>query len=92
MAGGADSFGELKQRLRASWMAGDFGEIAKLNVREGEGFIQRINLKPGMKVLDVACGTGNQSIPPPARGRKSSASTLPPTFWSRPANAPLLKI
>ena len=28
-----------------------------------EDFIERINLKPGTKVLDVACGTGNQSIP-----------------------------
>jgi ubiquinone/menaquinone biosynthesis C-methylase UbiE len=58
-----DNFAELKQRLRATWMAGDFGQIAKLNAREGEGFIQRLNLKPGTKVLDVACGTGNQSIP-----------------------------
>ena len=63
MASGPESFGELKQRLRASWMAGDFGEIAKLNSTEGESFIQRLHLKPGTKVLDVACGTGNQSIP-----------------------------
>jgi ubiquinone/menaquinone biosynthesis C-methylase UbiE len=63
MAGVPDNFAELKQRLRATWMAGDFGEIAKLNARDAEGFIQRINLKPGTKVLDVACGTGNQSIP-----------------------------
>lgn len=58
-----DNFAELKQRLRATWMAGDFGEIAKLNVHEAETFIDRINLKPGMQVLDVACGTGNQSVP-----------------------------
>src|SRR5271165_1588852 len=56
-------FAELKQRLRATWMAGDFGEIAKLNSQGAEEFIERIHLKPGMKVLDVACGTGNQSIP-----------------------------
>ncbi|MBZ5652356.1 MAG: class I SAM-dependent methyltransferase [Acidobacteriia bacterium] len=63
MGSAPDNFAELKQRLRASWMAGDFGEIAKLNAREGEEFIRRINLKPGTRVLDVACGTGNQSIP-----------------------------
>ena len=80
MAGGADSFGELKQRLRASWMAGDFGEIAKLNVREGEGFIQRINLKPGMKVLDVACGTGNQSIPAARAGAEVIGLDLAPNL------------
>lgn len=56
-------FAELKQRLRATWMAGDFGEIAKLNSQGAEDFIERIRLKPGTKVLDVACGTGNQSLP-----------------------------
>lgn len=63
MAGLPQDFMELKQRLRATWMAGDFGEIAKLNSRGGEDFVERLHLKPGTKVLDVACGTGNQSIP-----------------------------
>ena len=63
MASLPEGFAELKQRLRATWMAGDFGEIAKLNAGEAEGFIERIHLKAGTKVLDVACGTGNQSLP-----------------------------
>ena len=63
MASLPDGLAELKQRLRATWMAGDFGEIAKLNSRGAEGFIERIRLQPGTKLLDVACGTGNQSIP-----------------------------
>ena len=28
----------LKQTMRDTWMAGDFGKIAKANVREGEAF------------------------------------------------------
>ena len=63
MASLPEGFAELKQRLRATWMAGDFGEIAKLNFHGAEEFIERLHLKPGTKVLDVACGTGNQSIP-----------------------------
>ena len=63
MASLPDGLAELKQRMRASWMAGDFGKIAKLNSHEAEEFITRIHLKPATKVLDVACGTGNQSIP-----------------------------
>lgn len=63
MAALPDELAELKQRLRATWMDGDFGEIAKLNSRGAESFIERLHLKPGTKVLDVACGTGNQSIP-----------------------------
>ena len=63
MASLPEGFAELKQRLRASWMAGDLGQIAKLNSHGAEDFIARLHLKPGTKVLDVACGTGNQSIP-----------------------------
>ena len=58
-----DGFLELKQRMKASWMAGDFGQIARKIASGAEEFIARLDLKPGMKVLDVACGSGNQSIP-----------------------------
>jgi len=55
--------GALKTRLRATWMAGDFGQIAKMSAPGAEEFIKRLNLQPGMKVLDVACGTGNLALP-----------------------------
>ena len=90
MATVPNNLAELKARMRASRMAGDFGEIAKLNAGEAEGFIRRINLKPGTKVLDVACGTGNQSIPAARAGadRVHPASTSLPISWNRLANAP----
>jgi len=53
----------LKQRMKSTWMAGDFGQIARLNEKAGQEFVGRLDLRPGMKVLDVACGTGNQSVP-----------------------------
>jgi SAM-dependent methyltransferase len=58
-----DPLAELKRRMKASWMAGDFGQIAKRLANGAEDFIARLNLHPGMNVLDVGCGTGNQSIP-----------------------------
>jgi ubiquinone/menaquinone biosynthesis C-methylase UbiE len=58
----------LKSKLRATWMAGDFGEIAKSIERGGEEFIDRLELKPGFRVLDVACGTGNLAIPAARKG------------------------
>jgi SAM-dependent methyltransferase len=58
-----DELTQLKQRMKASWMAGDFGQIARRLANGAEEFITRLNLQPGMKVLDVACGTGNQSLP-----------------------------
>jgi len=59
----AEQFAQLKQRMKANWMAGDFGEIAKRMNSGAEEFIARLELAPGMKVLDVGCGTGNQSLP-----------------------------
>ena len=53
----------LKARLKATWMAGDFGQIAKASEIAAEQFIARCAIKPGMRVLDVACGTGNLAIP-----------------------------
>src|SRR6266550_7052505 len=56
-------FVALKQRMKSTWMAGDFGQIARINERSAEEFVGRLGLRPGMGVLDVACGTGNQSVP-----------------------------
>lgn len=53
----------LKSRLRATWIAGDFGEIATSIAAGAEDFVRGLALKPGARVLDVACGTGNLSIP-----------------------------
>ena len=53
----------LKTRLKGMWMAGDFGQIARHIETGAEEFIARLSLKPGERVLDVACGSGNLSLP-----------------------------
>ena len=53
----------LKGRLRGMWIAGDFGEIAKAIEHGAVEFVERLDIKPGNAVLDVACGTGNTAIP-----------------------------
>lgn len=80
MAALPDALAELKQRLRASWIAGDFGQIARLNAQGAEDFIARLNLKPGMKVLDIACGTGNQSIPAARTGAQVIGLDIAPNL------------
>jgi 2-polyprenyl-3-methyl-5-hydroxy-6-metoxy-1,4-benzoquinol methylase len=59
---------QIKQRMRATWMAGDFGQIARFTEKCAEEFVDRLKLKPGMHVLDVACGTGNLAIPAGRQG------------------------
>jgi SAM-dependent methyltransferase len=53
----------LKTRLKSMWMAGDFGQIAKVIEAAGDDFIATLGLKSGDRVLDVACGSGNLAIP-----------------------------
>jgi SAM-dependent methyltransferase len=52
----------LKERLKATWMAGDFGQIARLTEPCGQDFISRLLLVPDIRLLDVACGSGNVAI------------------------------
>ena len=59
---------QLKQRMKGTWMAGDFGQIARYSAKAAEEFVDRLNVKPGMQVLDVACGTGNLAIPAARKG------------------------
>ncbi|MGA3295321.1 MAG: methyltransferase domain-containing protein [Candidatus Acidiferrales bacterium] len=63
MTNGPPELSEVKRAMKSAWMAGDFGEVARLTLVEGAEFVSRLGLKPGMRVLDVACGTGNQSLP-----------------------------
>lgn len=53
----------LKNRLKATWMSGDFGLIARSYESGAAEFVRRLGLVPGMRVLDVACGTGNLALP-----------------------------
>src|SRR5829696_7014709 len=54
---------QLKQRMRSTWMAGDFGQIAQHSAKAAEEFVGRIGIQPAAIVLDAACGTGNLAIP-----------------------------
>jgi SAM-dependent methyltransferase len=63
-------FAQLKSGMKATWMAGDFGQIANFISPEAERFVARLEVKPGAHVLDVACGTGNSAIPAARAGAK----------------------
>jgi ubiquinone/menaquinone biosynthesis C-methylase UbiE len=70
----------LKERLRATWIAGDFGQIAKSTAPGAEEFIKRLPLKPGLKVLDVACGTGNLAVPAARTGASVTGVDIAPNL------------
>lgn len=79
-SGATSELAALKTRLRATWMAGDFGEIAKYYTDQAEDFVKRLDLKPGMKVLDVACGTGNLALPAARTGAEVTGVDIAPNL------------
>lgn len=79
-AGQQSEIDALKARLRATWIAGDFGQIARFLALEAELFVNRLGLKPGMKVLDVACGTGNLSLPAARLGATVTGVDIAPNL------------
>jgi SAM-dependent methyltransferase len=54
---------ELKARLRATWMSGDYGHFATYLEAGALDFLARLNIAPGTRMLDVACGAGQIAIP-----------------------------
>jgi ubiquinone/menaquinone biosynthesis C-methylase UbiE len=79
-AGQTSELDALKARLRSTWIAGDFGEIAKFTAIGAEDFIKRLNLQPGIKVLDVACGTGNLALPAARAGATVTGVDIAPNL------------
>jgi len=53
----------LKTRLKATWMSGDYGHFAKYLEPGALEFLGRLSIEPGTRMLDVACGAGQISIP-----------------------------
>lgn len=70
----------LKSKLRATWTAGDFGEIAKAYTKGAEQFVERLDLQKGTTFLDVACGSGNLAIPAARAGAVVTGMDIAPAM------------
>jgi len=55
-------FNQLKTRLKSTWMTGDYDVFARYMEKDAETFYHRLGIKPGTKLLDVACGAGQLAL------------------------------
>jgi len=70
---------ELKARHRAMWASGDYPSMVETFLLPlGPRLVEACGIGPGMRVLDVAAGTGNASLPAARTGADVTASDLTP--------------
>lgn len=78
----ASSDSELKARHRKMWASGDYPSMVETFLLPlGPVLVEACGIKPGMRVLDVAAGTGNASIPAAQEGADVTASDLTPELF-----------
>ena len=70
--------------MTRTWADGDYGAFADRMLRGlGAVLVDRLAITADERVLDIACGVGNASIPAAARGAAVTASDLTPELVER---------
>ncbi|WP_193611963.1 class I SAM-dependent methyltransferase [Nocardioides lijunqiniae] len=70
---------DLKARHRALWALGDYPDVAASVIPDlGQALVDACRIGPGDRVLDVAAGSGNASVPAALAGADVVASDLTP--------------
>lgn len=60
------------------WGSGNYAAVADRISEAGETVVERAGVEPGMDVLDVACGTGNATIPAAKAGARVTGLDFAP--------------
>lgn len=71
---------EYRQGVRAVWGSGDYDRMARTEglYVTGEALVRSVGVTAGDLVLDVACGTGNATLPAAATGATVTGIDLSP--------------
>jgi ubiquinone/menaquinone biosynthesis C-methylase UbiE len=52
----------IKARLKSIWTAGDYDRFSRFMEGSARDFYERLNIAPGCKLLDIACGSGQLAL------------------------------
>src|SRR5688572_30357307 len=76
----ATDFEQLKSRLKATWMTGDYDAFSRYMEKDAEVFYERLGVAPGTRLLDVGCGAGQLALIAARRGAIVTGSDIA-TNW-----------
>src|SRR5215470_7894500 len=66
----AAEMASLKDKLKATWMAGNYDYFSRFMESSAVDFLARLPLRPGDHLLDVACGSGQLALLAARRGAR----------------------
>jgi SAM-dependent methyltransferase len=61
---------DLKERLKATWMAGNYDYFSRFMEQSAVQLLDRVAVRAGASLLDVACGSGQLALIAARRGAK----------------------
>jgi 2-polyprenyl-3-methyl-5-hydroxy-6-metoxy-1,4-benzoquinol methylase len=82
------SFDELKTRLRATWMTGDYDLFSHYMQKDAERFFRRLGVTPGTRLLDVGCGAGQLALIAARAGARVSGCDIAVNWLEKARPAP----
>jgi 2-polyprenyl-3-methyl-5-hydroxy-6-metoxy-1,4-benzoquinol methylase len=66
----SDSDAALKERLKATWTAGNYDYFSRFMESSAAEFLDRLALPERASLLDVACGSGQLALLAARRGSR----------------------
>src|SRR5918999_4554595 len=73
---------DLKRTHRGIWAAGDYAAVARhIDKTPPLDLLSRVDVRPGLDVLDVATGTGNVALKAAAAGATVCGLDLTPELF-----------
>lgn len=79
-------FEQLKNRLKTTWMTGDYDLFSRYLEKDAERFYQRLGVKPGTRLLDIGCGAGQLALIAARAGAQVTGCDIS-TNWLEKAQA-----
>jgi len=78
-----DDLADLKNRLKATWMTGDYDVFSRYMEADAETFYRRLDIAPGTTVLDVGCGAGQLALIAAKNGAKVTGCDIATNWLER---------